>query len=134
MTFKMGRNIDENKRFYGFIQNIDAEDATFFIAGLAYDYLFGHEPFQPFLGIMAGYGSFSGDEGFEGQDIDIAGIVYGLEAGINVELQTNASLEAGYRMIRTGSGMSDRVVVSGHKVDLEIDDIRNLYLGFNYRF
>jgi len=127
-TLKVGKYIDENSRVAVFYQNVNADDADVGILGVGYDYLIGDAPLKPFIGAFLGYGSYD----VESVDVDISGIVYGIQAGVNYEINTNFSAEAGYRIMK--SNMEDSIDVLGHTLTFEIEDIRNWYIGLNYKF
>ena len=131
-TLKVGKYLDNNSRVAIFYQNINADEANAGVLGIGYDYLIGEEPLKPFVGAFLGYGSYDLDDSLYGQTVDIAGMVYGIQAGVNYEINTNFSVEAGYRFMK--SSMGDSIVYSGTNVDLEVDDIRNWFIGLNYKF
>ncbi len=102
-TLKVGKYLDENSRVGLFYQNVNADGADVGILGVGYDYLIGKEPLKPFFGAILGYGSYD----LEGYDVDISGLVYGIQAGLNYEININFSVEGGYRIMK--SNMDDSI-------------------------
>lgn len=127
-TLKAGRYFDSNNRAAVFYHNINAEDSDFGIFGLEYDYLFGENDLKPFAGAVLGYGRYKlHDPSFE-----ITGLVYGVQAGINYEINTDFSVEAGVRLMR--STLNETYRYLGWDADFAIDNFRNWYIGINYVF
>jgi opacity protein-like surface antigen len=77
---------------------------------------------------MVGHGSLKVD----GATVDIAGAVYGAQAGLNYAFNENISAEAGYRYMK--SNMEDSISGVGGTAKFEIDPIKNWYIGANYKF
>lgn len=127
-TLKAGYYFDSNNRAAVFYNNINAEDADFGILGLEYDYLFGDNDLKPFAGAILGYGRYSMDD----PSFTINGLVYGLQAGLNYEINTNFSVEAGYRYMRSTMKKTYRYLALD--ADFGIDDFKNWYIGLNYKF
>ncbi len=137
-TLKVGYYFDKNNRASAFYQNINVDNGDAKTYGIGYDYLIGDNAFKPFIGVLAGYGSSSSD-GYdlaEGQSIDVKGMVFGAQFGVNYALNENFSLEAGYRYMK--SNMEDTIsgVYSGYdySAKLEIETIKNWFFGVNYKF
>jgi opacity protein-like surface antigen len=60
--------------------------------------------------------------------LDISGVIYGAQAGLNFEATDRLQIEAGYRYLK--SNMSDSV----GGVAFDIDELKNWFVGFNYKF
>ncbi|QFR43013.1 outer membrane protein [Sulfurimonas xiamenensis] len=127
-TFKAGYYIDANSRVYASYQYIDVEDGDSAFYGVGYDYLIGNGALKPFVGAFVGYGSAEDDEGY----VDMSGTVYGGQIGLNYAINENFSAEAGYRYMK--SNMDDNIVESDINVNIEIDEIKNWFVGVNYKF
>lgn len=127
-TFKAGYFIDKNNRASAFYQNVNVDNGDGEMYGVGYDYLIGNNAFKPFVGALLGYGSSESDDGI----IDLSGSVYGAQAGVNYTFNENFSVEAGYRYLI--SDMDDTVRVSGVDVKVEIDTVKNWFIGANYKF
>ena len=131
-TLKVGYYFNANNRVAAFYQNINVDDGSGSVVGIGYDYLFGNNDVKPFVGAILGRGSNSYDSTDNIPSIDISGMVYGAQIGLNYSFNENFSVEAGYRYL--GSNMEDTINVSGTNVKLEVDNISNWYVGLNYRF
>lgn len=127
-TFKMGYYLDKNNRASAFYQNVNVDNGDGIMYGVGYDYLIGENALKPFVGAIVGYGSAESDDG----TIDLSGAVYGAQAGVNYAFNENFSIEGGYRYLI--SDMDDAVIVSGVNVKVEIDTVKNWFLGVNYKF
>ena len=129
-TLKVGKYFDNNSRAAVFYQNASGADSTVGYFGIGYDYLFGDGPLKPFVGVMLGYGKDSKNNYHE----VVSGLVYGIQAGVNYELNTNFSLEAGYRIMASNMKVSQAETVSTYAHDIKIENIKNWYVGVNYKF
>lgn len=127
-TLKVGYYFDKNSRVYGSYQNVNTDGGDTFSVSVGYDYLYGSNDFKPFVGVIAGYGSSSDDDGV----MDISGAVYGAQVGVNYAFNANFSAEAGYRYMK--SNMEDSMSEEGVDVKVEIDPISNWFVGVNYKF
>ena len=127
-SFKVGYYLNENNRVFACYQYIDVADADVGFYGVGYDYLFGSSALKPFVGAFVGYGSAKDDEDYA----DMSGAVYGGQVGVNYAINENFSAEAGYRYMK--SNMDDNIVESGVNVNIEIDEIKNFFVGVNYKF
>ncbi|MBU1218101.1 porin family protein [bacterium] len=127
-TLKVGYYIDKNNRASAFYQNVNVDGGDVYAYGIGYDYLIGDSAFKPFIGAQLGYGSVKAD----GTTVDIAGITYGAQAGINYAVNENFSLEAGYRYLITN--MEDSISGPGGTATFEIDSLKNWFIGVNYKF
>lgn len=129
LTLKLGNYLDKNSRAYISYQNINVDGGDAYHFGIGYDYLIGDNDIKPFVGGYVGYGSAEVD-GYS--ELDISGVVFGAQAGVNYAINDNFSVEAGYRYMK--SNMEDTITVSGVDVKLEIDPISNWFAGINYKF
>lgn len=129
VTLKLGHYFDKNSRAFISYQNINVDGGDAYHAGIGYDYLIGDNDIKPFIGGFIGYGSFEDDDL---PSLDVAGVVYGAQAGVNYAVNENFSVEAGYRYMK--SNMEDIITVDGVDVKLEIDPISNWFIGVNYKF
>lgn len=127
-TLKVGYYLDKNSRISVFYHNINVSQGEGSTYGIGYDYLIGDNALKPFVGALAGYGSSKDDTG----KLNISGNFFGAQAGVNYAINDNFSLEAGYRYMK--SNMNDTVTVSGYNVKVEIDPIKNWFIGVNYKF
>lgn len=127
-TLKVGHYFNDNHRAAVFYHNINADDAKFGMLCLGYDYLIGEDSLKPFAGVLLGYGRYDLDN----YDFNIDGAMYGVQAGLNYEINSYFSLEAGYRFLK--STMNETYRESGYDADFKVDDFRNWFVGFNYNF
>ncbi|MDK9693674.1 MAG: porin family protein [Sulfurimonas sp.] len=128
-TLKWGEYFDKNSRAVICYHNINVDDGRTHYVSIGYDYLIGNYDLKPFIGGFVGYGSAEADDLPE---LDIAGAVYGTQAGVNYTINANFSVEAGYRYMM--SNMQDTITVGGVTVKIEIDPISNWFVGVNYKF
>lgn len=129
VTLKLGYYYDKNSRVYISYQDVDVDDADAYHIGIGYDYLIGNYDLKPFIGGFVGYGSAEIDIA---PSADIAGMIFGVQAGINYAINGNFSVEAGYRYMK--SNMEDTITVSGIDIKGEVDPISNWFVGVNYKF
>lgn len=127
-TLKLGHYFNDNQRAALSYHNINAEDASFGMLCLHYDYLMGEHALKPFAGVIIGYGRYDLDD----YNFEIEGAMYGIQAGLNYELNSQFSVDAGYRFIK--STMNETYRFLGFDADFKIDDFRNWYIGLNYSF
>lgn len=124
-TLKLGYYLNNNIRAYGFFQmgEVDAY-------GAGCDYLFGDEKLKPFIGIVAGKTKLDAMDGMS----------YGGQVGINYNFMDNFSLEAGYKYLKTNADTthlsSDTYLGDPATLTqtIEIESIKNIYIGINYIF
>lgn len=129
-TVKGGYYFDRNSRLSAFFQNINVENGEGQLYGAGYDYLIGDDPFKPFVGVLAGYGSFDDDAG----EVSLSGYLYGAQAGVNYELNEDFSIEGGYRYIVSKVDGTVRDIGTGINVTIEVDPVTNWFIGVNYKF
>lgn len=129
-TLKAGYYLNSNNRVYAaiHISNMDYTDTRNF--GVGYDYLIGSSTFKPFVGVMAGYTKNKITE--DGDSIDLDGMYYGAQLGVNYALNNNLSLEAGYRYMKSNADYDLADGTESYK--LELDYISNWFVGVNYKF
>lgn len=127
-TLKVGYYINKNNRASAFYQNVNVDGGDAYAYGIGYDYLIGDSAFKPFIGVQLGSGSVKVD----GTTVDITGITYGIQAGLNYAVNENFSLEAGYRY--TITNMEDSISGPGGTATFEIDSLKNWFFGVNYKF
>ena len=127
-TLKVGYYFDENNRASAFFQNVNVDGGEGRTYGLGYDYLIGNNEFKPFIGLLLGHGSIA----IDGTSVDIAGMTYGAQIGLNYSFNENISAELGYRYMK--SNMEDSISGPGGTATFEVDTIKNLFLGVNYKF
>ena len=125
-TLKVGYYINKNNRAYVAYHNISADVDTARVIAAGYDYLIGDNEAKPFVGAIIGQGSYGED------DLVLKGAVYGIQLGLNYEMNSNLSGEIGFRYLK--SSMSDNINISGTDVKVEIDEISNFFIGMNYKF
>ena len=128
-TLKVGYYMDKNSRVYASYQNIRVEGGDAYSAGLGYDYLIGDNALKPFIGVLGGYTSIKDDEG---TDENTKGMYYGVQAGLNYAVNQNISLEAGYRYMK--ANIDSTFVDSDGVNTVEVDTIKNWFIGANYKF
>lgn len=126
-TLKVGYYFDANNRAAISYQNINIDDGDAATFSIGYDYLYGTNDIKPFIGAIVGYGTAE-----DSTDIDISGLIFGGQVGVNYAFNENFSAELGYRYMK--SNMDDTVRVTGIDVKLEIDEISNWFFGVNYKF
>lgn len=131
-TLKVGYYFDKNNRASVFFQNVNVDGGDSRTFGVGYDYLIGNDNFKPFIGLIVGSGSMESDDG----SVNITGAVYGAQLGLNYAFNENFSAEIGYRYMK--ANMEDTIsgVYSGYdySAKLEIETIKNWFLGVNYKF
>ncbi len=127
-TLKVGYYFDENNRANAYYQNINMDGGDANRYGVGYDYLIGDNVFKPYVGISLGNGSIKVDE----TTVDVAGITYGAQVGLNYAINENFSAEVGYCYMKTN--MEDSISGPGGTATFEIDTIKNWFLGINYKF
>lgn len=137
-TLKVGYYFNKNNRVATFYQNILVDNGDGRTFGIGYDYLIGESAFKPFIGLLAGYGSISGNDGgtLGGKSIDIAGGIFGAQVGLNYAFSENFSAELGYKYMMTNmedtiSGVYSGVTYNGK---MEYDSMKNFFIGLNYKF
>lgn len=128
-TLKVGYYFDKNSRTFMSYQNINVDGGDAYYYGIGYDYLIGDNDIKPFVGGFVGYGSSEVDAY---PDLDMAGVVFGAQVGVNYAVNENFSVEAGYRYMK--SNMEDTITIAGVDVKSEIDPITNWFVGVNYKF
>ncbi|WP_217477534.1 outer membrane beta-barrel protein [Stutzerimonas stutzeri] len=86
-----------------------------------------------FGGASAGLTKLENESSGYSRDSDI-GYLVGLQAGVLQDLGNNASIEAGYRYLRSNAGteVSERGVGKVGSIDLH--STKQAYLGVNYKF
>lgn len=129
-TVKMGYYLDKNNRASAFYQNVNVDNGDGAMYGVGYDYLIGDNAFKPFVGALVGYGSAKDDIG----EIKMTGPVYGAQAGVNYSFNENFSIEGGYRYLKSNMDDMVRDPDTGIDVKLEVDTIKNWFIGANYKF
>ena len=108
---------------------MNADDATIITYGVGYDYLiYNSSPVTPFVGANVGYQQVDIDD----SSLDLSGMTYGLELGLQYSINKNFDLEAGYR--RNFSSNDDTVVISGQSIKVSLEDTGIWYIGANYNF
>lgn len=127
-TYKIGYYLNKNNRVGAYYQRVNVDGGSSSSYGFGYDYLIGNDALQPMVGVMIGRGSMTVD----GTTVDIAGITYGAQVGLNYAINENFSVEAGYRYLK--SNMEDTISGPGGTAKLEIDPIKNWFIGANYKF
>ena len=78
------------------------------------------------------WSSWSRSKGFK-RDSNI-GYALGLQAGILQDINQNASIEAGYRYLRTNASTEMAPHGAGKVGSLDLHSSGQLYLGANYKF
>lgn len=123
----IGTYLNENSRAYIAYQHINAdmnkdipESINIYSAG--YDYLFGTSSLKPFVGAIIGYSTYS-DSGF-----NVNGMAYGAQAGVDYKLNSNISVDAGYRYLSS----SAEATYSGNKSTM--DSFQTFFVGASYKF
>lgn len=129
-TLKVGYYLNNNNRVYASVHmaNMDYVDMRNF--GVGYDYLIGSSALKPFVGVMAGY--TKNNIGEDDEKIDVNGMYYGAQLGVNYALNNNFALEAGYRYMK--SNADDEWTDGTASSKEEFDYISNWFVGINYKF
>lgn len=120
----LGYYFDANTRAYAFYQYISKGDFAkpTDAYGVGYDYLFGNAPLKPFIGAIVGYSVYK--NGNYKQD----GLAYGGQVGIDYKINSNISLDAGYRYL-----FSDAKYESATYQE-ETTHFQAFFAGLNYKF
>ncbi len=133
-TLKVGYYLNSNNRVYAsvHVSNMDYTDTRNF--GVGYDYLIGDNAFKPFVGLMMDY--INNEIGEDGVTIDVDGMYYGGQLGVNYAINNNFSLEAGYRYMKSNADYSLSKDFGGIVVteNVELDYMSNWFVGVNYKF
>lgn len=128
-TLKVGYYLDKNSRISAFLHNVNVDNGDAQTYGIGYDYMIGDSAFKPFIGALVGYGSYQEDAV---PDVNVAGMIYGAQVGLNYGFNENFSVEVGYRYMK--SSMEDSTTISGQNVNFEITALKNWFIGMNYKF
>lgn len=122
----VGYYFDANTRAYTFYQHINRGDfdKPTNAYGAGYDYLFGDSSFKPFVGGIVSYSIYDNKE----DQFRMEGLAYGGQFGIDYKINTNISVNAGYRYL-----LSDAKFKSGSYVN-ETTDFQAFFAGANYKF
>lgn len=130
-TFKAGYYFNDNSRLYAFYQYVDTDvsSASLKQYGAGYDYMIGENAFKPFIGILAGQINSKVDNTLD--KFDISGNFVGAQAGISYALNTNWSVEGGYRYLDYSNvdGLE-----SVDNVNVESDSAQSWFAGLNFKF
>ncbi len=135
-TLKLGYMFNANNRAIAFYQNSSAEDVKVSMYGVGYDYLIGESSFQPFVGVFAGRSSVNDSK----NDLDASGMSYGVQAGVSYALNTDISLEAGYRFMKANMEQSASYNDTAYgypatlKETAKVDTLTNMFVGVKYKF
>ena len=86
-----------------------------------------------FGGVTAGLVKLEQESRGFSRDSDI-GFAAGLQAGILQELNSNTSIEAGYRYLRTNASTEMKPHAEGKAGSLDLHSSAQLYLGANFAF
>jgi len=130
-TFKIGSYLNDSNRVYGFYQHVDpnADNASFKQYGIGYDYLIGDNAFKPFIGVLAGRMQTKIDNSLD--RLDISGNFIAGQIGVQYALNSQFSVEAGYRYFDYSSADGRESVDA---VNVEVDTGQNWFAGINYKF
>ncbi|WP_324171477.1 hypothetical protein [Sulfurimonas sp.] len=127
-ALKAGKYLGEVGRVYATIGRVNAEDSILNY-GLGYDYLiYNSSDFTPFLGATLGYQQVDIDN----TSLNLSGLTYGLELGVDYSINKNFDIELGYRM--NFNSNSDAITTSYGSVELTIENTKMWYIGANYNF
>ena len=130
-TLKAGYSFNDNNRLYTFYQYVDTDvsSASLKQYGIGYDYLIGESTFKPFIGILAGRINTKVDN--TSDKFDISGNFVGVQAGLSYSLNTNLSVEGGYRYLDYSNvdGLE-----SVDNVNVESDSAQSWFAGITYKF
>mgnify|MGYP003592312658 CR=1 FL=1 len=133
---KLGTYIGENNKVAIFYLSSDIDGVSGESFGIQYDHLIGHNKLKPFVGVTIGEGLIEdNDSTFKGE-----GIIYGMQLGLNYEIDKYFSIDTGYRFLKTdieysiyqrdyGESGTASTLTNGH-----IKEIKNWYFGLNYKF
>lgn len=130
-TFKAGYYFNENNRIYAFYQYVDpdASGVTFKEYGAGYDYMIGESALKPFIGILGGRLNTKADNTLD--KFDISGNFVGAQAGISYAVNTNLSIEGGYRYLNYSNTDG---LESVDNVNIESDSAQSWFAGLSFKF
>ncbi|MDD3467465.1 MAG: outer membrane beta-barrel protein [Campylobacterales bacterium] len=126
-ALQLGYYINANSRTYVAYQYIGADankdvPKSTNIYSVGYDYLFGAAPLKPFVGAVLGYSTY------KDHDFKINGLAYGAQAGVDYKVNTNISVDVGYRYLKSTA----KATYSGFKSTM--DSFQTFSVGVNYKF
>jgi len=139
-TLKIGYHVDSNNRVMAFYQNMSADNTKGSTYGIGYDYLIGDNEIKPFVGVFAGRSTVKISSKDSMNDLDVSGMGYGAQAGVNYTFKKHVSFEAGYRYMKLNSEKTATYndTAYGYPATLtesvKVDKITNLFVGVNYTF
>lgn len=139
LKLKAGAILDKTHRLSVSHAKYSDNGADVRILLLNYDYLFPiNEKFNLYAGAHAGQAKYEQDvnTAIGKIDIDMSGLVYGLQVGALFDITKNIELEAGlayskYNVDDTISGTYSGVDYSAKS---ELEDSTSMFIGINYKF
>ncbi|WP_220813774.1 outer membrane beta-barrel protein [Pseudomonas paralcaligenes] len=131
--------VQENGRYYATYENVSDSDSGYKLRQQnllgSYDLFLplGDNNTKLFGGATLGLVKLEQDSRGLSRDSDI-GYAAGLQAGILQQLNKNASVEAGYRYLRTNASTEMSPHGAGKLGSLDLHSTSQAYLGANYAF
>lgn len=123
----LGYYFNENSRAYIAYTQVNAdmnhdipEKTKIYSAG--YDYLFGTSALKPFIGGIIGYTTYKDG------DFKVNGMAYGVQAGVDYKINTNISVDAGYRYLDSSAKKTY------NNAESTMDSFQTFFVGANYKF
>lgn len=131
--------VQENGRYYATYENVSDSDRGFKLRQQnllgSYDLFLplGDNNTKLFGGATVGLVKLEQESRGMSRDSNI-GYAAGLQAGILQQLNKNASVEAGYRYLRTNASTEMKPHAEGKAGSLDLHSSAQLYLGANFAF
>jgi outer membrane protein W len=137
-ALKIGKYLDNNIRVGAMVYRFNEDDDVDVSAQSIFaDYLFGNEKLKPFIGVSVmnfKYKATGLGADFSKNDIQLDGLSFGGQFGLNYEINDKVNFEAGYKILNTNFSDEVKYLPTGTNIKFETDTINSWYFGVNYRF
>ena len=139
LKLKAGAILDKTHRLSVSHAKYSDNGADVRILLLNYDYLFPiNEKFNLYAGAHAGQAKYEQDvnTAIGKIDIDMSGLVYGLQVGALFDITKNIELEAGlaYSKYNVDDTISRTYLGVDYSLKTELEDSTSMFIGINYKF
>ena len=139
LKLKAGAILDKTHRLSVSHAKYSDNGADVRILLLNYDYLFPiNEKFNLYAGAHAGQAKYEQDvnTAIGKIDIDMSGLVYGLQVGALFDITKNIELEAGlaYSKYNVDDTISGTYLGVDYSAKSELEDSTSMFIGINYKF
>ena len=139
LKLKAGAILDKTHRLSVSHAKYSDNGADVRILLLNYDYLFPiNEKFNLYAGAHAGQAKYEQDvnTAIGKIDIDMSGLVYGLQVGALFDITKNIELEAGlaYLKYNVDDTISGTYLGVDYSAKSELEDSTSMFAGINYKF